>query len=122
MNQATASQARIPFAGGYFNANRGLVDRPPRQQARSRTCSDATCCDSVKKITGNPNVDCPLQRIREFRRRPNPRVVVTVYMLSTGVDFDLAPLLEMRGGKARARRVFGDLGQFVAKLNLAVAV
>ncbi|HEX3034598.1 MAG TPA: DEAD/DEAH box helicase family protein, partial [Thermodesulfobacteriota bacterium] len=40
----------------------------------------------VQKITGNPNVDRPLQKIREFRNRPNPRVVVTVDMLSTGVD------------------------------------
>ena len=45
----------------------------------------------VQKITGNPNVDRPLQRIREFRNRPNPKVVVTVDMLSTGVDI---PALE----------------------------
>ena len=47
--------------------------------------------DFVKKITGNPNVDRPLQRIREFRNRPHPMVVVTVDMLSTGVDI---PALE----------------------------
>ena len=40
----------------------------------------------VQKITGNANVDRPLQRIREFRNRPIPKVVVTVDMLSTGVD------------------------------------
>lgn len=40
----------------------------------------------VQKITGNQNVDRPLQRIREFRNRPNPKIVVTVDMLSTGVD------------------------------------
>jgi len=40
----------------------------------------------VQKITGNANVDRPLQRIREFRNRPNPKIVVTVDMLSTGVD------------------------------------
>jgi type I site-specific restriction endonuclease/uncharacterized protein (DUF433 family) len=45
----------------------------------------------VQKITGNPNVDRPLQRIREFRNRPNPKIVVTVDMLSTGVDI---PALE----------------------------
>ena len=39
--------------------------------------------DFVKKITGNPNVDRPLQRIREFRKPPHPKVVVTVDMLST---------------------------------------
>src|SRR5205823_3358093 len=47
--------------------------------------------DFVQKITGNPNVDRPLQKIREFRNRPNPTVVVTVDMLSTGVDI---PALE----------------------------
>jgi type I restriction enzyme, R subunit len=47
--------------------------------------------DFVQKITGNPNVDRPLQRIREFRNRPNPKVVVTVDMLTTGVDI---PALE----------------------------
>jgi type I restriction enzyme R subunit len=47
--------------------------------------------DFVKQITGNPNVDRPLQRVREFRNRPNPKVVVTVDMLSTGVDI---PALE----------------------------
>lgn len=45
----------------------------------------------VQKITGNVNVDRPLQKIREFRNRPNPKVVVTVDMLSTGVDI---PALE----------------------------
>jgi type I restriction enzyme, R subunit len=47
--------------------------------------------DFVQKITGNPNVGRPLQRIREFRNRPKPKVVVTVDMLSTGVDI---PALE----------------------------
>ncbi len=40
----------------------------------------------VQKITGNANVDRPLQKIREFRNRPNPKIVVTVDMLTTGVD------------------------------------
>jgi type I restriction enzyme R subunit len=47
--------------------------------------------DFVQKITGSPSVDRPLQRIREFRNRPNPKIVVTVDMLSTGVDI---PALE----------------------------
>jgi len=42
--------------------------------------------DFVQKITGSPSVDRPLQRIREFRNRQNPGIVVTVDMLSTGVD------------------------------------
>src|SRR4029077_14782324 len=58
-----------------------------------RTCRDifGQGDDFVQKITGNPNVDRPLQRIREFRNRPNPKIVVTVDMLSTGVDI---PALE----------------------------
>lgn len=42
--------------------------------------------DFVQKITGSPSVDRPLQKIRQFRNRPEPKVVVTVDMLSTGVD------------------------------------
>jgi len=48
----------------------------------------------VQKITGSPSVDRPLQKIREFRNRPEPKVVVTVDMLSTGVDI---PCLEFVG-------------------------
>jgi len=40
----------------------------------------------VQKITGSPTVDRPLTRIKEFRNRPEPHIVVTVDMLSTGVD------------------------------------
>lgn len=47
--------------------------------------------DFVAKITGSPSVDKPLQKIRQFRNRPEPKVVVTVDMLSTGVDI---PALE----------------------------
>ena len=36
-------------------------------------------------------------------------------------DFDLTPLLERRGGKAKARKVFGELAPLVARLNEAVA-
>lgn len=42
--------------------------------------------DFVQKITGSPTVDRPLQKIREFRNRPEPAIVVTVDMLTTGVD------------------------------------
>lgn len=42
--------------------------------------------DFAQKITGSPSVDRPLQKIREFRNRPKPKIVVTVDMLSTGVD------------------------------------
>ncbi|MCX8056579.1 MAG: restriction endonuclease subunit R, partial [Ignavibacteria bacterium] len=39
----------------------------------------------VQKITGNPSVDRPLEKIRRFRNRPEPGIVVTVDMLSTGM-------------------------------------
>ncbi|WP_017292396.1 type I restriction-modification enzyme R subunit C-terminal domain-containing protein [Geminocystis herdmanii] len=40
--------------------------------------------DFVQKITGK--VDRPLQKIREFRNRPNPAIAVTVDLLTTGID------------------------------------
>jgi type I restriction enzyme R subunit len=56
----------------------------------------------VQKITGSPNVDRPLQRIREFRNRPNPGIAVTVDMLSTGVDIPrLENILFLRPVKSR---------------------
>jgi type I restriction enzyme R subunit len=56
----------------------------------------------VAKITGSPTVDRPLQRIREFRNRPNPAIVVTVDMLSTGVDIpDLEYIVFLRPVKSR---------------------
>lgn len=58
--------------------------------------------DFVQKITGNRNVDRPLQKIREFRNRPNPKIVVTVDMLSTGVDIpSLEFVVFMRPVKSR---------------------
>ncbi len=54
----------------------------------------------VRKITAR--VDRPLQRIREFRNRPNPGVVVTVDLLSTGVDIpDLEYIVFLRPVKSR---------------------
>src|SRR5579883_369525 len=54
----------------------------------------------VAKITGN--VDRPLQHIREFRNRPEPSIVVTVDMLSTGVDIpDLEYIVFLRPVKSR---------------------
>ncbi len=54
----------------------------------------------VEKITGR--VDRPLQKIREFRNRPNPGVAVTVDLLSTGVDIpDLEFIVFMRPVKSR---------------------
>lgn len=54
----------------------------------------------VQKITGR--VDRPLQRIREFRNRPNPKIVVTVDLLSTGIDIkDLEYIIFLRPVKSR---------------------
>jgi type I restriction enzyme R subunit len=54
----------------------------------------------VQKITGR--VDRPLQRIREFRNRTSPGIVVTVDMLSTGVDIpDLEGIVFLRPVKSR---------------------
>ena len=56
----------------------------------------------VAKITGSPTVDRPLQRIREFRNRPQPAIAVTVDMLSTGVDIpDLEYIIFLRPVKSR---------------------
>lgn len=54
----------------------------------------------VAKITGR--TDRPLQKIREFRNRPNPGVVVTVDLLTTGIDIpDLEFLVFLRPVKSR---------------------
>jgi type I restriction enzyme R subunit len=54
----------------------------------------------VRKITGR--VDRPLQAIREFRNRPNPGVVVSVDLMTTGVDIpDLEFLVFLRQVKSR---------------------
>jgi type I restriction enzyme R subunit len=59
-----------------------------------RTCKEVfgKGDDFVLKITGSPTVDRPLQKIRQFRNRPEPKIVVTVDMLTTGVDI---PAIEM---------------------------
>ncbi|MBN8722753.1 MAG: DEAD/DEAH box helicase family protein [Acidobacteria bacterium] len=54
----------------------------------------------VQKITGS--VDRPLQHIREFRNRPQPSIVVSVDLLSTGVDIpDLEFIVFLRPVKSR---------------------
>ncbi len=40
----------------------------------------------VQKITGSPTVDRPLHKIRDFRNRPDPKIVVTVDTLGAGID------------------------------------
>ncbi|MGD0567038.1 MAG: type I restriction-modification enzyme R subunit C-terminal domain-containing protein [Candidatus Sulfotelmatobacter sp.] len=54
----------------------------------------------VQKITGK--VDRPLQHIREFRNRPQPSIVVSVDLLTTGVDIpDLEGIVFLRPVKSR---------------------
>ena len=54
----------------------------------------------VRKITGR--VDRPLRRLKEFRNEPKPGVVVTVDMLTTGVDVpDLEFIVFLRSVKSR---------------------
>jgi type I restriction enzyme R subunit len=54
----------------------------------------------VEKITGT--ADRPLQKIREFRNRPNPGIVITRDMLTTGVDIPaLEYLVFLRPVKSR---------------------
>jgi type I restriction enzyme R subunit len=56
----------------------------------------------VQKITGSKSVDRPLTRIKEFRNRPEPHIVVTVDMLSTGVDIpSIENILFLRPIKSR---------------------
>jgi type I restriction enzyme, R subunit len=56
--------------------------------------------DFVAKITGK--VDRPLQRIREFRNRPNPGIVVSVDLMTTGVDIpDLEFIVLLRPIRSR---------------------
>lgn len=57
--------------------------------------------DFVAKITGT--VDRPLQRIKEFRNRPNPHIAITVDLLTTGVDIpDLEFIVLLRPVKSRS--------------------
>src|SRR5262249_27590390 len=56
--------------------------------------------DFVRKITGK--VDRPLQWIRRFRNRPQPSIVVTVDLLTTGVDVpDIEYIVFLRTTKSR---------------------
>jgi type I restriction enzyme, R subunit len=55
----------------------------------------------VEKITGR-SVDRPLQLIRKFRNRPEPKIVVSVDLMTTGVDIpDLEFIVFLRPVKSR---------------------
>lgn len=67
-----------------------------------RICRDAFGWGDgfVSKITGR--VDRPLQRIREFRNRPDPAIAVSVDLMSTGVDIpDLEFIVFLRPVQSR---------------------
>jgi type I restriction enzyme R subunit len=54
----------------------------------------------ASKITGR--IDRPLREIRKFRNRPNPKIVVTVDLLTTGIDIpDLEFLVFLRPVQSR---------------------
>jgi type I restriction enzyme R subunit len=59
--------------------------------------------DAVVKITGA--ADRPLEKIRRFRNERNPNVVVTVDLLTTGIDIPkIANLIFLRRvSKARSK-------------------
>lgn len=58
--------------------------------------------DAVMKITGAPNTDRPLEKIRRFRNERNPNVVVTVDLLTTGIDIPkIANLVFLRRVRSR---------------------
>jgi type I restriction enzyme, R subunit len=80
------------------------IDKRSHAQMLVDMCRDAFGRGDgfVQKITGNRNVDRPLQRIREFRNRKEPGIAVTVDMLSTGVDIpDLEFIVFLRPVKSR---------------------
>jgi type I restriction enzyme R subunit len=55
----------------------------------------------VEKITGR-SVDRPLQLIRKFRNRPEPKIVVSVDLMTTGIDIpDLEFIVFLRPVKSR---------------------
>ena len=67
-----------------------------------RTCKEiyGKGDDFAIKITGK--VDRPLQKIRRFRNRPEPKIVVSVDMLTTGVDIPACEIVVfMRMVKSR---------------------
>jgi type I restriction enzyme, R subunit len=62
----------------------------------------------VRKITGSKDVDRPLQRIREFRNRPEPGIIISVDLMSTGVDIaDLEFIVFLR--QVRSRILFEQM-------------
>ena len=63
--------AQSGFSWRKFANDTAVKLQTPCARPFTETCRD----DFVQKITGNPNVDRPLQRIREFRNRPNPKTI-----------------------------------------------
>ena len=58
--------------------------------------------EAVLKITGAPYTDRPLEKIRRYRNERNPNVVVTVDLLTTGIDIPkIANLVFLRRVRSR---------------------
>lgn len=58
--------------------------------------------DAVMKITGNPSVDQPLQKIKQLKNERLPNIVVTVDLLTTGIDVPkITNLVFLRRVKSR---------------------
>ena len=75
-----------------------LPRRPARGHLPATSSGGAT--RSCRRSPGR--VDRPLQRIREFRNRPEPGIVVSVDMMTTGVDIpDLEFIVFLRPVKSR---------------------
>ncbi|MFY9226087.1 MAG: type I restriction-modification system endonuclease [Blastocatellia bacterium] len=58
--------------------------------------------DAILKITGNPSVDRPLEKIKRFKNERLPNIVVTVDLLTTGIDVpQITNLVFLRRVKSR---------------------
>jgi type I restriction enzyme R subunit len=96
-----AREAHGRFPKTLIFAANDLPHTSPRRPARRHRARRLRPRRRVRqKITGR--VDRPLQRIREFRNRPKPGIVVTVDLLTTGVDIpDLEFIVFLRPVKSR---------------------
>ena len=80
--------------------------RPARTSPTPISSSTPAATSSARATRSSPRspgrVDRPLQRIREFRNRPSPAIVVSVDLMSTGVDIpDLEFIVFLRPVRSR---------------------
>ena len=77
------------FSGGFSFTGSGFFSGSGFGSDANKVAivdNDGVDDDAVMKITGAPNTDRPLEKIRRFRNERNPNVVVTVDLLTTGID------------------------------------